>query len=145
MRRACCHGRSHLSAVAHGGFEGSVIKKLALNDIADRSVNASGGKPPTAPIPAEPTVLNFSNPSRSYDESRQGVAFWGYDQTFELSFFIEVEGLAEIGSNSLVDEAAYLQTFDGNRDRIHEIATRAYAKHRKGPRIFSYTLTKSDC
>ena len=34
-------------------------------------------------------TLNFSNPSRSYDETGSGVRFWGYDGALEVAFFIE--------------------------------------------------------
>lgn len=93
----------------------------------------------------EPNVLNFSNPSRSYDETRHGVLFWGYDQTFEISFFIEADALAKIGSTTLEEEELRLQSFDANRERIHEVATSVYSKRRKDSYIFSYTLTCADC
>ena len=41
-------------------------------------------------------ALNFPNPSRSYDETGHGVRFWGYDQTFEISFFVEEGALSKI-------------------------------------------------
>lgn len=34
-------------------------------------------------------TLNFPNASRSYDETRNLIRFWGYDSALEICFFIE--------------------------------------------------------
>jgi hypothetical protein len=62
---------------------------------------------------AEP--VDFPNPSRSYDETRRGVLFWGYDQALEISFV--------------------------NRDRICAVAGKIYSRRHKASHIFSFTLT----
>ena len=90
-------------------------------------------------------MLNFSNPSRSYDELTHGIRFWGYDKAFEISFLIEEQALAQIDSTMQADEAGSLQSFDTNLDHIHEVASRVYAKRRRESYIYAYTLTKSDC
>lgn len=91
---------------------------------------------------AEP--LNFPNPSRSYDETRHGVRFWGYNQTFEVSFFVEGGALSKVSPETMADEAGFLNTFDVNRDRICAVAGNVYSRRRKASYIYSYTLTDSD-
>jgi len=90
-------------------------------------------------------MLNFSNPSRNYDEAGRGVRFWGYDRTFEISFFVEEDALTSISPGTMTTEAGLLETFDENLERIREVAGTIYARRRKGAYIYAYTLTKSDC
>lgn len=89
-------------------------------------------------------MLNFPNPSRSYDVTKHGVRFWGYDQTFEISFFVEENALSKINPEMTEDEVGFLNTFDVNRDRMREVASNIYSRRRKASYIFSYTLTDSD-
>ena len=89
-------------------------------------------------------LLNFPNPSRSYDETEHGVHFWGYDQTIEVSFFVEESALSRISPQTRQDEAGFLTTFDVHRDRIRAVADKVYSRRRKGAYIFSYTLTEAD-
>ena len=89
-------------------------------------------------------ALNFPNPSRSYDETGHGVHFWGYDQTFEISFFVGADALSKINSETPPDEAGFLSTFDDNCDRIREVAGTIYARRHKAAHIFSYILTDAD-
>jgi len=89
-------------------------------------------------------ALNFPNPSRSYDETGHGVRFWGYDQTFEVSFFVEDGALSKVHPDTTVNEAGFLNTFDVNRDQICKVASDIYFQRRKASYIFSYTLTSSD-
>ena len=88
--------------------------------------------------------LAFPNPSRSYDETGRGVQFWGYDRTFEVSFFVEQDALSKIDPEMRSGEAGSLCTFDVNRDRILRVAGTIYARRRRASHIFSYTLTDSD-
>jgi hypothetical protein len=90
-------------------------------------------------------TLNFPNASRSYDETRHLVRFWGYDSTLEISFFIEAGALCKLmpqaGSleaGSL--EADCLESFDAARERIFDAARRVYARGRQGP----YLLAAAD-
>jgi hypothetical protein len=91
---------------------------------------------------AEP--VNFPNPSRSYDETRRGVLFWGYDQALEISFVVEESALSKVCLETKTDEAGFLNTFDVNRDRICAVAGNVYSRRHKASHIFSYTLTDSD-
>lgn len=92
----------------------------------------------------EAGVLHFPNPSRSYDETGHGVRFWGYDQSLEVSFFVEEGALSKIDPSTKADEAGFLATFDANRDWICEVADHIYSRRRRAAHIFSYTLTESD-
>jgi hypothetical protein len=92
----------------------------------------------------KPSALNFPNPSRSYDDTEHGVRFWGYDKTFEISFFVEDGALSKVNPETSADEVGFLDTFDVNRDRICKVAGSIYSRRRKASYIYSYTLTESD-
>ncbi len=86
-------------------------------------------------------TLNFSNPSRSYDETRTCVRFWGYDGSLEIPFFLEDGAMHRISPETRQNAAALLTAFDSNRNRILKVAGKVYSRTRsKG----SYTLTASD-
>ena len=85
-------------------------------------------------------TLNFSNPSRSYDEMGRGVRFWGYDGALEVAFYMEEGALKRISPRTGQTEAAVLTAFDRNRDQILKAAGKLYSRGRKG----SYALTASD-
>lgn len=89
-------------------------------------------------------ALSFPNPSRNYDESVHGVRFWGYDQTFEIAFFIEDEALLKIDANAKADEAGFLETFDVNLNGIRKLAGKIYSRRRKASYIFAFTMSASD-
>ena len=89
-------------------------------------------------------ALDFPNPSRSYDETRHGVRFWGYDRTFEVSFFVEEGALWKINSETRADEVGFLRTFDLNRGRIQKVAGNVYSRRHKDSHVFSFSLTDSD-
>ena len=72
--------------------------------------------------------LSFPNPSRSYDETVHGVRFWGYDQTIEVSFFIEANALSKLNPNTKPDETGLLNIFDVNRNLIHKAAGTVYSR-----------------
>ena len=93
---------------------------------------------------AETASLSFPNPSRSYDETKHGVHFWGYDQTFEISFLIEEDALFGLNPDTRKDEIGFLSTFDVNRDRIRASAGNVYSRRSKAAYIFSYNLKRSD-
>ncbi|MDG4898673.1 DUF1488 domain-containing protein [Mesorhizobium sp. WSM4976] len=88
-------------------------------------------------------TLAFPNPSRSFDQERNGIYFVGHDGMFQIRFFIEAEALAKngivLGAKDSV-ESAYLSAFDGVRTSIHHVAGKVYARHRRD----SYTLTAAD-
>ena len=88
--------------------------------------------------------LSFPNPSRSYDESKHGVCFWGYDRTFEIAFFVECDALSKMEPDAKTDENGSLGTFDRQRDRILAIAAIVYSRRRKDSYVFAYDLTVAD-
>ena len=81
-------------------------------------------------------ALSFSNPSRSYDGTRHGVWFWGYDNTREITFFVEDRVLKNFDSALGSDEAGVLASFDRHRNEILKVAMTLYAE---GPQTL-YTL-----
>ena len=76
-------------------------------------------------------VLNFPNPSRSFDPEHRRVRFWAHDSAMEVSFFVTASALLRLNSNTGSDEAAMLATFDANRNRINAVANRAHASNRQ--------------
>lgn len=85
-------------------------------------------------------TLTFPNWSRSYDATRNAVRFWGHDSAMEASFFVTADALRRLHPGVDADEAALLNAFDSNRDRICAAAARIYARGNKG----SYELGASD-
>jgi len=85
-------------------------------------------------------MLTFPNASRSYDATRGCVRFWGYDGALEVHFFVEDKALARIAPGTTLERGSLLRSFDGNRDRIFEVARKVYLRRRKG----SYDLLVSD-
>lgn len=82
-------------------------------------------------------TLNFPNASRSYDETRNLVRFWGYDSTLEISFLVDAGALCELVPQTGSLEADCLGTFDAARERILEAARRVYTRGRHGPYLLS--------
>lgn len=72
-------------------------------------------------------ALSFPNPSRSYDESRHCVRFWGYDETREVSFQISGVFLSQLAQTFPRDEEGQLALFDQYRDQIYVLAQDIYA------------------
>lgn len=85
-------------------------------------------------------TLNFPNRSRSYDEKRDLVYFWGHDSALEVSFFVDGSALYKLNPQTRRGEAGYLEAFDIARDRIHETARKKYSRARKD----AYLLTATD-
>ena len=82
----------------------------------------------------------FPNTSRSYDQTRDAVRFWGYQSSIECSFFVTAGALRQVQPNLQADEAGLLDAFDANRDLIYRIAAKVFARGRKG----SYELVGAD-
>ena len=85
-------------------------------------------------------AINFPNRSRSYDATRRAVHFWGHDRAMESSFFVTADALKQIQPDLHFDAVDLLRAFDVNRDRIHAIAARVYARGRRG----TYELNAAD-
>jgi len=76
--------------------------------------------------------LNFSNPSRSFDATKNRVEFWGYDSVIEISFFVEAAALKKLCPEMVDVEAGILKAFDASRKRIQEVAEKVHARGREG-------------
>jgi hypothetical protein len=85
-------------------------------------------------------MLAFPNNSRSYDATRRAVRFWGHDSALECSFFVTDEALKSVAAGTRDDEAAMLNAFDSNRERIRQAAARVYERGTRG----SYELGVAD-
>ena len=87
-------------------------------------------------------MLNFSNPSRSFDATKNRVEFWGYDNVMEISFFVEADALKKLCPEMIDVEAGFLKAFDAARKRIYEVAETVYARGRKG--VWAHVLAAED-
>ena len=85
-------------------------------------------------------MIDFPNHSRSYDQTRHAVRFWGHDSAIEASFFIDDGALQRIQPDILSSEAGFLNAFDSNRDLICATAARKYVRGSRG----SYDLLAGD-
>jgi hypothetical protein len=86
-------------------------------------------------------TLAFLNPSRSFDEARNAVVFFGHDGMFEIRFFVEIAALAGgQPRGARMSEAQYLSAFDAMSASIHDVARKAYSHSRRN----SNTLTATD-
>jgi hypothetical protein len=85
-------------------------------------------------------AVSFPNQSRSYDATRRAIHFWGYDRSMESSFFLTADALKQLQPNLKSDAADLLRAFDTHRDRIYAIASKVYARGRRG----SYDLNVAD-
>ncbi|MFM0214534.1 DUF1488 domain-containing protein [Paraburkholderia strydomiana] len=71
-------------------------------------------------------VLNFPNPSRSYDASRRCVCFWGNDSSREITFMVGHAMLRNLKPGLGSDERSVLGAYDEFREKVLEIAKRQY-------------------
>jgi hypothetical protein len=85
-------------------------------------------------------VIDFPNHSRSYDQTRRAVRFWGHDSAIEASFFIDEDALRRIQPNTAPDASGFLNAFDCNRDLICAAAARIYVRGSRG----SYDLVAAN-
>ena len=77
-------------------------------------------------------MLNFPNPSRSFDTTRRSVRFWGHDSAMEWSFFVTEQALRRLEPTAARDEENLLRVFDTNRAKIYAAAKSAYERERRG-------------
>lgn len=85
-------------------------------------------------------ALNFPNGSRSYDERRDLVRFWGHDEALEIAFFVNACALRKLFPSLLVGESGYLEAFDAALEKIHASARMVYTREGKD----AYLLVASD-
>lgn len=81
--------------------------------------------------------IAFPNPSRSYDASRHGVYFWGYDNSREIAFIVEEAMLSRLSPTMGAGEQAALVAFDRHREGI---LARAKTLYSGGPQNL-YTIS----
>lgn len=86
--------------------------------------------------------LSFPNQSRSYDDSKNRICFWGYDKTIEVTFFVETNALKQLSPDLSEIEAGFLLAFDTVRNKIEKVANDIYESDKK--RTFSYILSAQD-
>jgi len=85
-------------------------------------------------------MIEFPNHSRSYDQTRRAVRFWGHDSALEATFFIDEGALRRIQPDAYPDESGFLNAFDRNRDVICAAAAKVYVRGGRG----SYDLVAAD-
>jgi hypothetical protein len=90
--------------------------------------------------PMASTMIEFPNHSRSYDQTRRAVRFWGHDSAIEASFYIDEGALQRIQPDARPDESGFLSAFDSNRDAICAAAARIYVRGSRG----SYNLVAAN-
>lgn len=87
-------------------------------------------------------TLNFPNESRSFDETRKRVCFWGYDSAIEISFYVSADALLALNPEMEDTAEGTLRLFDTARERVHEVAEKVYAAAVKG--TYAVNLTADD-
>ena len=71
--------------------------------------------------------LSFPNPSRSYDPEHRRIRFWGHDSAMEVPFFLEENAIFRLYPKTRNTEDGILAAFDAARERIFQVAAKAYA------------------
>ena len=88
--------------------------------------------------------LSFPNPSRSFDESKKRVRFWGYDRAIEVSFFVEADALQHLCPDMSNIETELLKAFDSSLSQIHAVADKVYERGGGGKGAYAYVLAAKD-
>ena len=88
--------------------------------------------------------LIFPNASRSFDNDKCRVRFWGYDQTIEISFYVECDALKKLCPKMDNAEKGFLASFDKMLSRIHEVANKVYINGGGGKGSYAYVLSADD-
>ena len=87
-------------------------------------------------------MLNFPNPSRSFDATKNRVQFWGYDSAIEVSFYVEADALQKLCPQMGNAEAEFLKSFDGARQQIYDVANKVYKRGDND--AYTYILAAGD-
>jgi hypothetical protein len=85
-------------------------------------------------------MIDFPNHSRSYDQTRRAVRFWGHDSAIEASFYIDEAALQRIQPDVRLDESGFLDAFDTHRNLICAAAAKIYRRGSRG----SYDLVAAN-
>ena len=88
--------------------------------------------------------LNFPNTSRDFDSDKCRVRFWGYDQTIEVSFYVECGALKQLCPEMDNVEQGFLASFDKMLNRIHKVADKVYLNSGGGKGSYAYVLSADD-
>lgn len=84
-------------------------------------------------------MLNFINPTRSFDKENNYVRFWGCDGTIEVACFLEASALQLINPDVEQTELGFLKEFDSSISRIHEVAQKVYSRSARGTYVCTIT------
>lgn len=87
-------------------------------------------------------ALSFPNECRSFDHVRKRVRFWAYNQSIEISLFVEEDALQKLSETPCTDASEILASFDAARDLIHAVADKVYARSARG--TYAISLHASD-
>jgi|GEM_PF-373261 len=88
--------------------------------------------------------LNFPNPSRRFNATRNRVQFWGYDRSIEVFFFVGTNALKKLCPEMGDAEAGFLKAFDAARQRIHRVASEVYTRGSNGSNAYA-SLSLARC
>lgn len=94
------------------------------------------------PLRSKSSTLNFPNESRSFDEKRARVCFWGYDSAIEISFYVEADTLKTLRPEMESTEIGILQAFDSVREQIHGVASKVHGRSDNG--TYAHILGAND-
>jgi hypothetical protein len=70
------------------------------------------------------------------------VCFWGYDQSIEVSFYLDVRALQKMSHEACQLESDCLEAFDSASNQIHKVADEIHRK--RGGSVYSHKLTEAD-
>lgn len=87
-------------------------------------------------------TVSFPNPSRSFNETRNCVCFWGYDKSIEVSFYLDVCALQKLSPGISELEADCLEAFDTESTQIHKVAAKVHRL--SGGAVYSHKLSVDD-
>tara|TARA_R110001606_G_C15158138_1_gene626678 strand:- start:161 stop:457 length:297 start_codon:yes stop_codon:yes gene_type:complete len=93
------------------------------------------------PYLEHPVKLSFPNPSRNFDATKNRVQFWGYLQSFEISFYVDAAILMKLQPGSENNKEGILSAFDAFAEKIRTIADAEYLRSKS--RASSYNLPVS--
>jgi hypothetical protein len=88
--------------------------------------------------------IQFPNSSRSFDEAKSRICFWGYDRTAEISFYIGREALQSLGKDVGSAESELLAAFDATLNKIRQVAAKVYSNGNRGRASYSCVLAADD-
>jgi hypothetical protein len=70
------------------------------------------------------------------------VCFWGYQNSIEVSFYLDVSALQKLTDGKMELEADCLEAFDVASDQIHKVAAKIHKQ--RGGGVYSHALSEED-